>query len=123
MIAYVLNDPFIDLRDEEVRHLINLKYSNPSVYQHDDENCLLCKAPIYDNHHKICCRRSRGHLIYRHNIVVRAIIARISNKQKGLPVSKHNNNLPSDGLLPDIEFEHNGQKWIIDVRFAKTGSE
>ena len=123
MIAYVLNDPYTDLRDEEVRHLINLKFNQASIYCNDDESCLLCKSKIYDNHHKMCCRKSRGHLIFRHNIVVRAIIAKICNKQKGMPVSKQNKNLPDDGLLPDIEFEYNGQKWIIDVRFAKPGTE
>lgn len=55
--------------------------------------------------------------------MVKAIILKLKNSAKALPVSKLNKNLPGDGLLPDIEFQYNGATYIIDVRFSKAGYE
>ena len=34
-----------------------------------------------------------------------------------------NNNLPADGKTPDVEFQKNGETWVLDVRFTKPHNE
>ena len=52
---------------------------------------------------------SRNHtfLVSRHNRVVNAIIDGIKSKRVPLPVGRRNNNLPTDGKIPDVEFYKN----------------
>ena len=34
-----------------------------------------------------------------------------------------NNNLPTDGKILDVEFQKNGETWVLDVRFTKPHNE
>ena len=63
----------------------------------------------------MCCSRNRTFLVSRHNRVVNAIIDGIK--------SKRNSNLPADGKIPDVEFQKNGETWVLDVRFTKPYNE
>ena len=65
----------------------------------------------------------KSHLLGRHNIVVNAIIDGIKSKRVPLPVGRRNNNLPADGKIPNIEFQKNGETWVLDVRFTKPHDE
>ena len=51
-----------------------------------------------------------------------AIIDGIKSKRVPLPVGR-NNNLPADGKIPDVEFQKNGETWVLDVRFTKPHNE
>ena len=56
------------------------------------------------------------------NRVVNAIIDGI--KSKRVPLSaKRTNNLPADGKIPDVEFQKNGETWVLGVRFTKPHNE
>ena len=33
------------------------------------------------------------------------------------------NNLPADGIIPDVEFQKNGETWVLGVRFTKSHNE
>ena len=62
-------------------------------------------------------------MVSRHNRVVNAIIDGIKSKRVPLPVGRRNNNLPADGKIPDVEFQKNGETWVLDVRFTKPHNE
>ena len=36
---------------------------------------------------------------------------------------EENYNLPADGKIPDVEFQKNGETWVLDVRFTKPHNE
>ena len=55
---------------------------------------------------------------YKHNRVVNAIIDGIKSKRVSFPVGRRNNNLPTDGKILDVEFQKNGETWVLDVRFT-----
>ena len=38
-------------------------------------------------------------------------------------MGRRNNNLPTDGKIPDVEFQKNGETWVLDVRFTKPHNE
>ena len=62
-------------------------------------------------------------LVSRHNRVVNAIIYGIKSEIVPLMVGRRNNNLPADGKIPDVEFQKNGETWVLDVRFTKPHNE
>ena len=31
--------------------------------------------------------------------------------------------MPADGKIPDVEFQKNGETWVLDVRFTKPHNE
>ena len=45
--------------------------------------------------------------------------AGIKSKRDPLLVGRRNNNLPADGKIPDVEFQKNGETWVLDVMFRK----
>ena len=44
-------------------------------------------------------------------------------KRVPIPVGRRINNLPADGRMPDVEFQKNGETWVLDVRFTKSHNE
>ena len=40
-----------------------------------------------------------------------------------LPIGIINSNLPADGKIPDVEFQKNGENWVLDVKFTKPHNE
>ena len=38
-------------------------------------------------------------------------------------MGRRNINLPADGKIPDVEFQKNGETWVLDVRFTKPHNE
>ena len=38
-------------------------------------------------------------------------------------LGRRNNNLHADGKIPDVEFQKNGETWVLDVRFTKLHNE
>ena len=57
-------------------------------------------------------------MVSRHNRVVNGIIDGIKSKRVPLPVGRRNN-----GKIPDVEFQKNGETWVLDVRFTKPHNE
>ena len=62
-------------------------------------------------------------MVSRHNRVDNAIINGIKSKRVPFLVRRRNNNLPADGKIPDVEFQKNGETWVLDVRFTKPYNE
>ena len=54
-----------------------------------------------------------------HNRVVYVIIDRIKSKRVPLPVGRRNSNLLADGKIPDVEFQKNGETWVLVVKITK----
>ena len=38
-------------------------------------------------------------------------------------MGRRNNNLPADGKIPDVEFQKNGETWILGMKFTKLHNE
>ena len=38
-------------------------------------------------------------------------------------MGRRNNNLSAEGKIPDVEFQKNGETWVLDVRFTKPHNE
>ena len=58
-----------------------------------------------------------------HIRVVSTAIDGIKSKRVPLTVGRRNNNLPADGKIPDVEFQKNGETWVLDVRFTTPYNE
>ena len=66
---------------------------------------------------------SRCCLIYIHS-PIHALFKLLSIcKRVPLPVERRNNNLLAYGKIPDVEFQKNGETWVLDVRFTKPHNE
>ena len=81
------------------------------------EKCVFCAT---SQKWTIYCSRKHTFLVSRHD---NAIIDGIKSKRVPLLVGRRNNNLPADGKIPDVEFQKNGETWVLDVRFTKPHNE
>ena len=117
MIGFLLNDIFSYLSNEQVNHLMQIKYDKNIInFCQDGEKCLLCQKKKRDNFHEISCCKNNIHLVTRHNMIVHALLAKLNKDKRAQPVSKDNGNKREHGKLPDIEFvNERGETWIIDV--------
>lgn len=59
----------------------------------------------------------------RHEDVVVAVTKGINTDRHPKPILKKLNNTTEDDKRPDVVFEINGEKWCLDVAFAKPGTE
>ena len=125
IIGTIMNG-FQHLSDEQIRHLIYIKFEQYVIKRcTEGEKCLLCGELKVDNYHEISCRKNCVYLTYRHDLVVNAIVKKLNKGKHALPVSRGNRNKIEHGKIPDIEFENeqDGSKWIIDVQFSKPVSQ